>query len=180
MKRNIISSMLLFALSIVSVIGGPGSPSGGKRGPDHNQRNVRYSLSSSYNSQRGSTINRHVHRLPAGSVRLHHHGVPYNQYHGYKANASYGIRAMVLPAGYSRVVVGATTYYYCKGSYYRFDSRYNDYYSVAAPIGSVLAKLPQGYVRVTINGLTYYRHNETYYRAFVDETGQVLYEVIGV
>jgi hypothetical protein len=55
----------------------------------------------------------------------------------------------------------------------------SEYITVAPPVGAVIDALPDGYRKVIIDNNIYYEFNEAYYKAFIDEYGEVWYEVVG-
>jgi hypothetical protein len=87
-----------------------------------------------------------------------------------------GIFINVLPYGYSRIYVHDYPYYYYNGTYY--DYRNSNYYVVSPPVGAVVESLPAGYETVTIDGETYYIVDGAQYKPFVQDNGEIWYEVV--
>lgn len=69
---------------------------------------------------------------------------------------------VVLPRGAARIIVGGSSYYYCRGRYYK--PRERDYIRVPAPIGAVVTTLPAQQQTIVIDGITYYSYDGVYYR----------------
>ncbi|HYG39062.1 MAG TPA: DUF6515 family protein [Cytophagales bacterium] len=130
-----------------------------------------------------------VSKTPSTATRILHGGVNYSYNDGifYKPSKKgyvvvappVGARVRILPSNYKRIVIGPSVYFYYYGAYYRHDRRLNHYFVVAPPVGAIVDALPYGYHKVFIDGITYYVFEGTYYRAFIDNYGEVLYEVVG-
>ena len=67
----------------------------------------------------------------------------------------------ILPAGYVSVTVGATPYYYHRGTFYRPYRR--GYVVVAAPLGALITVPPPGYVMVMVEDDPYHYHRGVFY-----------------
>jgi len=127
--------------------------------------------------------------IPRDAFILRHSGINYHYYSGiyYRpygdsfvvVKAPIGLRVRTLPIGSVHFVVGGRRYFYYYGTYY-IKSVDNDYITVAPPLGAIVDGLPEGYTKVVIDNNTYYEFEGTYYKAFLDENGEVLFEVIGV
>jgi hypothetical protein len=125
--------------------------------------------------------------VPRGAFALRYSGVNYYYHSGvyYRpygdtyiiVRAPLGLRVRNLPDGTSHFVIGGRRYFYYYGTYY-VRSVENDYITVAPPKGAIVDALPDGYKKVIIDNNFYYEFEGTYYSAFVDENGEVLYEVV--
>jgi len=127
--------------------------------------------------------------IPRDAFVLRHSGINYHYHSGiyYRPNgnafvvvkAPIGLRVRTLPKGSVHFVVGGRRYFYYYGTYY-LKSADDDYITVAPPLGAIVDALPEGYKKVIIENNTYYEFEGTYYKAFLDDYGEVLFEVIGV
>lgn len=92
--------------------------------------------------------------------------------------APVGARIRTLPTGFVRLVLGSVPYFYYYGTFYRTADQ--SYYEVVAPpVGATVYDLPEGYEKVIIEGISYYTYDGIYFKAFVDDRGEVAYEVVG-
>lgn len=89
-----------------------------------------------------------------------------------------GARIKSLPTGYSRVLLNGAVFFYYYGTFYRNIDRVG-YEVVTPPVGAVVYSLPDGYSKIVIEGITYYTFDGVYFKAFVDDRGEVAYEVVG-
>ena len=129
---------------------------------------------------------RPVRRLPRTAVVVHHNGNPlyFNSGVFYASrNGAYiraappvGIRITVLPAGYVRVVVGPTPFFYFGGIFYAL-TEHQEYVVVDPPVGAIVSKLPADAAEVEIDGKPYYEYNGTLYKSVM--TKERSYEVVG-
>jgi hypothetical protein len=129
-----------------------------------------------------------VKQKPNNSMMIQHQKQNYQFSNGvfYKyANGKYsagpapiGARINGLPTGSVRVIAGTLAYYYYYGTYYRYTGP-SQYQVVVPPVGAVVYYLPDGYSRVVIDRNTYYTYDGIYYRAFIDQNGEVAYQVVG-
>ncbi|OFX83393.1 MAG: hypothetical protein A2W99_11700 [Bacteroidetes bacterium GWF2_33_16] len=125
--------------------------------------------------------------VPKGAFLLRHSGINYHYHSGiyYRpygdtyviVRAPIGVRVRTLPNGTVHFVIGGRRYFYYYGTYY-VRSVNDDYITVAPPVGAIVDALPDGYKKVIIDNNTYYEFEGTYYKAFIDENGEVLYEVV--
>ena len=72
-----------------------------------------------------------------------------------------GHQVKVLPAGYRRVSVRGSAFFYHGGVFYRPQG--SAYIVVSAPIGARVGRLPAGFVSFSIGTRRYYNLNATYY-----------------
>jgi len=120
--------------------------------------------------------------FPYSGIKYHYHGgVFYKPVSGGYAivRAPIGIKVRTLPAEHVVVFVNGRKYFYYYGTYY-VHSNSDEYTTVAPPVGARVDALPDGYKKLVINGLTYYEFEGTYYEAYIDDSGEVWYEVVGV
>jgi len=120
--------------------------------------------------------------FPYSGVKYHYHGGIFYKPVGARyviARPPVGLRVRTLPEKHVVVVVEGRRYFYYYGTYY-VRTNGNEYTTVAPPVGARVDALPDGYKKVVINGLTYYEFEGTYYEAYIDDSGEVWYEVVGV
>lgn len=118
-----------------------------------------------------------VHR----GVSYHYDGRVYYRPHrrGYVVvTPPIGLQVGILPAGYSRVVVGSQPYFYVGGVYY-VQRQPTIYEVVEPPKDAYLTALPAGTETITINGKRYYKINSTYYEKLTSENGVERYVIVG-
>lgn len=137
---------------------------------------------------------RHGNRHAVIRIRHHHedyriHHRDYRHYredhehrsdHFYRRHrwSFFGIRIRILPPHYYRFEIGTHIYFYNRGNYYVY--RHHYYEPVPPPIGARVDQLPEGCNKVVINGRIYYDLDGVYYKAYVDQNGEVWYEVVGI
>lgn len=120
--------------------------------------------------------------IPHAGLRYHYAGGIFYKPVGAKyviARAPVGVRVHSIPARHTRVVVRGRTYYYYYGTFYVRSADNSQYVTVAPPVGATVDALPDGYQKVYIEDNTYYEFEGTYYKAYIDEYGEVWYEVVG-
>lgn len=134
----------------------------------------------------------HVRNLPRQAVPVRFRGTLLHYHSGlfYRPfgnsyiiiQAPIGIHIRRLPRAWFRFVVGTRAYYYYYANYYTCenDNPDNGCTVVAPPIGARVDVLPNGYHKVIIDDNTYYILGNVYYKAFMNEHGEVWYEVVGV
>lgn len=121
------------------------------------------------------------HRLRYNGLDYHYHSGVYYKFYQNKyvvTRAPIGLRISTLPVNHLIFRVNGRTYFYYYGTYYVLNNR-SEYITVAPPVGAVIDALPDGYRKVIIDNNIYYEFNEAYYKAFIDEYGEVWYEVVG-
>lgn len=117
-----------------------------------------------------------------GYPYYYHRGCFFGLYDGYYSPvfAPIGIHVTILPAGYHRIYVGPSVYYYYDGIYYRnYNDRNDEYEVVDAPMGAVVSSLPKGATAATVNGEKFYEFNGTYYKEGTNSKNEVVYTVVG-
>ena len=95
-----------------------------------------------------------------------------------------GLIVTNLPVGYTVFVYSGRTYYYYADVYYIWDTRYNGYRVVEAPLdyatyepGEIVDELPDGAYSVTINGVQYYRYADIYFMQAI-QGDRIVYIVV--
>jgi hypothetical protein len=88
-----------------------------------------------------------------------------------------GIRVAVLPAGYVRLVVGPSVFFYAGGIFYVEDVSSGEYVVADPPVGAIVSQLPSGAAEVEIDGKLYYEYNGILYKPV--RTEKKAYEVAG-
>jgi len=120
--------------------------------------------------------------ISRGADRYHYHnGIFYRPSRiGFQViPAPIGVRVNVLPSHFITINFGPRPYYYYYGTYYIKVPDTEEYEVAPPPIGARVNALPDGYEKVSLDGMIYYLVDGTYYKAIVDETGEVMYEVVG-
>ncbi len=128
-----------------------------------------------------------VRRVPANAVVVRHRNLPYYYHRGIfyaSRNGVYvhvvppvGIRVAALPAGYFRLVVGPSVFFYASGIFYTQDISSGEYLVSEPPVGAVVPKIPKDAAEVEIDGKFYYEYNGILYKP-VKVKGKA-YEVVG-
>ncbi|MCB9045528.1 MAG: hypothetical protein H6550_05245 [Chitinophagales bacterium] len=131
---------------------------------------------------------RTINTLPGRTTIITHRSIPYycnsGMYYRKTAGryiltpAPIGLRMHVLPVGYRSIVVGPTVLFNFGSTFYRQDTRTNDYEVVAPPAGGVIYDLPDGAQEMTVGGKIYYEYNGTLYKKIETADGWA-YEVAG-
>jgi hypothetical protein len=136
---------------------------------------------------RKKPVVRTVTQLPRQAVVIRYRNVPY-YYHGgvfyVSRNGVYirtappvGIRIATLPAGYVRVVVGPSVFFYAGGIFYILDEVSKEYVVADPPVGAIVYTLPSDAAEIEIDGEPYMEYNDFIYKQVNME--KPAYEVVG-
>lgn len=136
---------------------------------------------------RKKPVVRPVSRLHRNAVVIRYRNIPYHYYGGvfYVArNGVYvrtvppvGIRIAALPAGYVRVVVGPSVFFYAGGIFYALDEAAREYAVADPPVGAIVSQLPSEAAEIEIDGKPFMEYNGTIYKQVnIEKPG---YEVVG-
>jgi hypothetical protein len=195
--KHIITGIAFLAISLsVTILQAQPRPyNGSNRGnfdSRHKERHISHHKRRHEPSHRYKTLPHWGYKyraVPRGALALRYSGVNYYYHSGvyYRpygdtyiiVSAPFGLRVRNLPDGTIHFVIGSRRYFYYYGTYY-VRSVNDDYITVAPPKGAIIDALPDGYKKVAIDDNIYYEFEGTYYKAFLDENGEVLFEVIGV
>jgi hypothetical protein len=88
-----------------------------------------------------------------------------------------GIRIAALPAGYVRVVVGPSVFFYAGGIFYMLDEVSKEYVVADPPVGAIVYTLPSDAAEIEIDGKPFMEYNGIIYKPVnIEKPG---YKVIG-
>jgi hypothetical protein len=88
-----------------------------------------------------------------------------------------GIRVGILPSGYWSLRMGGLPYFYFNGIFYRQKNK--EYEVVKAPVGAQVPAIPRDAKVMVVDGSKYYEYNGTYFKEFINQDGQIWYNVEG-
>ena len=130
-----------------------------------------------------------VSTVAKGHVGITHKGIKFKFHNGVyyqsKGPATFvvvrpprGLKIMVMPVGYKRIVVKQKTYFYYYGTFYSKTPGMEEYTVTEAPVGAEVDALPEGYEITTVDGVEYYTLDDAKYQSVEKEDGEVMYQVV--
>lgn len=177
-KPLIYKVTLIISLAIISncVIAQPHNHLKQKHHSHHHYKSLPH-WGNSFNA-----VPRSAYLISRSGVRYHYNRGIFYKPMGTKyviARAPLGARIGALPKGHIYFVLNGRTFYYYYGTFYVRSGYDDQYVTVAPPVGAQVDELPDGYKKVFIDNNLYYEFEGVYYKAFINEYGEVWYEVVG-